>query len=71
MRTFLRALALLTPVLLALPASAADYPNRIVKLIVPFGAGGPADVYARILAKYMSEKPSSPSWSRTGPAPAR
>ena len=56
MRTFLRALALLTPVLLALPASAADYPNRTVKLIVPFGAGGPADVYARFLAKYLSDE---------------
>jgi tripartite-type tricarboxylate transporter receptor subunit TctC len=56
MRSFLRALALLTPVLLAVPASAADYPNRTVKLIVPFGAGGPADVYARFLAKYLSEE---------------
>jgi len=56
MRSFLRALALLTPVLLAVPASAADYPNRPVKLIVPFGAGGPADVYARVLAKYLSDE---------------
>ena len=56
MRSFLRALALLTPVLLAVPASAADYPNRPVKLIVPFGAGGPADVYARFLAKYLSDE---------------
>ena len=56
MRSFLRALALLTPVLLAVPASAADYPNRTVKLIVPFGAGGPADVYARFLAKYLSDE---------------
>jgi tripartite-type tricarboxylate transporter receptor subunit TctC len=56
MRAFLRLIALLSPVLLAVPASAADtYPNRTVKLIVPFGAGGPADVYARILAKYLSE----------------
>ena len=56
MRSFLRALALLTPVLLAVPASAADYPNRTVKLVVPFGAGGPADVYARFLAKYLSDE---------------
>ncbi|HEY5217882.1 MAG TPA: tripartite tricarboxylate transporter substrate binding protein [Pseudolabrys sp.] len=51
----LAALAIV-PVLLALPASAQTYPNRTVKLIVPFGAGGPADVYARILAKYLSEE---------------
>jgi tripartite-type tricarboxylate transporter receptor subunit TctC len=41
-------------VLLALPASAESYPSRTVRLIVPFGAGGPADVYARILAQYLS-----------------
>ena len=42
--------------MLAIPASAADYPNRPVKLIVPFGAGGPADIYARILAQHLSEE---------------
>ena len=56
MRTVLRLIALLLPVLLALPASAETYPSRTVRLIVPFGAGGPADVYARILAKYLSEE---------------
>ncbi len=44
------------PGLLSLPASAADlYPSHGVKLIVPFGAGGPADVYARVLAQHLSE----------------
>jgi tripartite-type tricarboxylate transporter receptor subunit TctC len=51
----LSVLALL-PVLLALPAAAQTYPSRTVKLVVPFGAGGPADVYARVLAKYMSDE---------------
>jgi tripartite-type tricarboxylate transporter receptor subunit TctC len=46
----------LFPALLALPASAETYPSRTVKLIVPFGAGGPADVYARILAQHLSEE---------------
>ena len=49
------ALALL-PALLAWPASAETYPSRTVRLIVPFGAGGPADVYARILAQHLSEE---------------
>jgi tripartite-type tricarboxylate transporter receptor subunit TctC len=56
MRAVLRLIALLLPVLLAWPAAAETYPSRIVRLIVPFGAGGPADVYARILAKYLSEE---------------
>ncbi len=47
---------MLLPVLLALPASADTYPSRVVRIIVPFGAGGPADVYARILAKYLSDE---------------
>ena len=35
--------------------SAQSYPSKPVKLIVPFGAGGPADVYARVLAQNLSE----------------
>jgi tripartite-type tricarboxylate transporter receptor subunit TctC len=51
----LRIAALLLAALLVLPATAQNYPNRTVRFIVPFGAGGPADVYARVLAKYLSE----------------
>jgi tripartite-type tricarboxylate transporter receptor subunit TctC len=36
--------------------SAQDYPSRQVRLIVPFGAGGPADVYARVIAQHLSEQ---------------
>jgi tripartite-type tricarboxylate transporter receptor subunit TctC len=36
--------------------SAQDYPSRQVRLIVPFGAGGPADVYARVIAHHLSEQ---------------
>jgi len=56
MRFILRPLALLLPIILALPVSAQNYPDRTVRLIVPFGAGGPADVYARILAQHLSEE---------------
>ena len=59
MRVFLfvlRLLAVVLPACLVLPASAQNYPNRTVRLIVPFGAGGPADVYARVLAQYLSEE---------------
>ena len=37
------------------PAAAQDYPTKAVKIIVPFGAGGPADNYARILAQHLQE----------------
>lgn len=56
MRVFLRLAALVLPVLMAGPAAAQSYPNRVVKMIVPFGAGGPADVYARVLAQHLSEE---------------
>ena len=56
MRTFLRLAAFILPIVLAWPVTAQNYPNRTVKFIVPFGAGGPADVYARVLAQHLSEE---------------
>jgi tripartite-type tricarboxylate transporter receptor subunit TctC len=44
----------------ALPASAQDYPTHAVRIIVPFAAGGPADVYARQLAQYLSQSLKQP-----------
>jgi tripartite-type tricarboxylate transporter receptor subunit TctC len=36
-------------------ASAADYPDRPVKMIAPFTAGGPTDLVARLLADKLSQ----------------
>jgi tripartite-type tricarboxylate transporter receptor subunit TctC len=40
---------------LVVPAAAQDYPTKTVKIIVPFGAGGRADVYARFIGQYLQE----------------
>ena len=39
---------------------AKDYPNRSIKIIVPFPAGGPSDVLARIIAQKMTEDWNQP-----------
>ena len=53
------ALAALFSASAALPAvaqnEAADFPNRPIRIIVPFPAGGPADVFTRIMAQHMTE----------------
>src|SRR5262245_29050721 len=38
-----------------LDADAKDYPNRAIRIIVPFPAGGPADIVARLVGQRMSE----------------
>jgi tripartite-type tricarboxylate transporter receptor subunit TctC len=41
-------------------AAAQDYPARPVKIVVPFDAGGPADVYARYLGMRLQESMGQP-----------
>ena len=51
-RRSLLALAALAP----LPAAAQAYPNKPIKLVVPYAPGGGADGVARIVAKRVSEQ---------------
>jgi tripartite-type tricarboxylate transporter receptor subunit TctC len=56
----LAAPVLATPVLVATQCLAQDYPTRQVRIIVPFGAGGPADVAARLIGNILQEEFGQP-----------
>jgi tripartite-type tricarboxylate transporter receptor subunit TctC len=58
-RTVLRLAAALVSLALA-PAALAQYPNRPITLIVPWGAGGGTDATARILASIMEKELKQP-----------
>src|SRR5258705_12129405 len=54
------AAALFATPILATQCLAQDYPARAVKIIVPFGAGGPADVTARLIGNVLQENFGQP-----------
>jgi len=54
------AAALLALASLTAPVLAQDYPARPVKIIVPFAAGGPADLYARMVGRRLQEALGQP-----------
>ena len=41
-------------------ASAADYPTRPIKLVVPYAAGGPTDVLGRLVGEYLGRDLKQP-----------
>ena len=55
MRWWKLGLIVTTLAALASPATAQTWPSKPVKIVVPFGPGGPADVYARILGQGLTE----------------
>src|ERR1041384_6898775 len=57
-----RRAALLVMALAALATSAAaqDYPTRTIRVIVPFGAGGPTDVFTRALGEELRKALGQP-----------
>lgn len=54
-RRALSALLITSAMLWTNVASAQDYPTRPIKMIVPFPAGGPADIFARAISQRMQE----------------
>ena len=48
----------------------AQYPNKPITVIVPFAAGGPTDVVARVVGEHMGRTLAPSSWSRISVAPA-
>jgi tripartite-type tricarboxylate transporter receptor subunit TctC len=59
MKIALLALLLAAP-LVSSACGAQEYPVRTVKIIVPFGAGGPADVTARLIGNVLQESFKQP-----------
>ncbi len=60
MKRLIHCIAVVALAMIATPTFAEDYPSRPVKIIVPFGAGGPADVTARLLAQNLQDKLKQP-----------
>ena len=56
MRGLMRGLALCAALLMAGSASAEKYPDKPVKVIVPFPAGGITDIASRLITQKLSER---------------
>jgi tripartite-type tricarboxylate transporter receptor subunit TctC len=54
------AAALLVLLCAATSAQAQSYPARAIKIIVPFGVGGPADIYARFVGARIGDAMGQP-----------
>jgi len=52
--------ALAAAMLLAAPAAAQDFPNKPIRIIVPFGPGGGGDIVGRIFGQALQEKLGQP-----------
>ena len=60
MKYILTASLAATAVLMALPAAAQNYPDRAIKVVVPFPPGGTNDIIARIFVHQVDQQMSQP-----------
>jgi tripartite-type tricarboxylate transporter receptor subunit TctC len=52
---FICCLGMLATVAAAFDAAAAEFPARPIKLVIPYAAGGPTDIFGRLLAEYLGK----------------
>ena len=60
LRVLARVIVMVSAALPAIASHADDYPSRTVRLIAPFGAGGPTDVFTRIVAQELQKSLHQP-----------
>jgi tripartite-type tricarboxylate transporter receptor subunit TctC len=60
MKTFLKTVVVAAGALIAAAASAQDYPNRPITIIVGYGAGGSTDLATRVVAAHMEKTLGQP-----------
>ncbi len=70
MKKLIGSLFLFSAAAMATAAHAADYPQRAIRIIVPFAAGGITDVMGARSPTISAPSSGSPSSWRTGPGPA-
>jgi len=51
-------------------AAQAKFPNRPIRILIPFAAGGGTDIVARIVGQRLTEQMSQPIIIEAKPAPA-
>jgi tripartite-type tricarboxylate transporter receptor subunit TctC len=59
-RTWCGAAAILLALAVPLPAKAQDYPNRPIRVVVPYPPGGQSDIFMRLIADQMKTTLNTP-----------